>query len=277
MSERFDLFRLSLLLRQQRDAFEGPDPTREEYLRRVFGEKRTFSFYGTELHYVPEDPQIRSDVVMGRIGRALNTEENTSPEEGFKETIHAGWRAVTVVVDPRHHDDGQKVAVEVNSKVGKARGLISGLVDAINEAYPRTAFAVEVAPIINAESFWQFAAKNKGAITRLTFEFVAPNMFGGTDDLSEELRAFRQKENAEKVTIGLQSNEGLETDTDRTHEAVDYAVQGCGTIKARTKSGRRFDSSRTNASSKLEEAAEEDTRPKATRLSALVNRILGRE
>jgi len=277
VAERFDLFRLSLLLRQQRDAFEDPDPTREEYLRRVFGEKRSFSFYGTEFHYVPEDPQIRSDVVMGRIGRALNTEENTSPEEGFKDTIHTGWRAITVVMDPRHHDDGQKVAVEVNNRVGKARALITGLVESINDAYPHTAYAVEVAPIINAESFWQFAAQNKGAITRLTFEFVAPNMFGGTDDLSEELRAFRQKENAEKVTIGLQSNEGLETDTDRTREAVDYAVQGCGTIKARTKSGRRFDSSRTNASSRLDEAAEEDTRPKATRLSGLISRILGRE
>lgn len=214
---------------------------------------------------------------MGRIGRALSTEENTSPDEGFKETIHAGWRAVTIVVDPKHHDDGQKVAVEVNNRVGKAKGLISGLVDAINETYPHTAYAVEVAAIINAESFWHFAEQNKGMITRLTFEFVAPNMFGGTDDLSEELRAFRQKENAEKVTIGLQSNEGLETDTDRTREAVDYAVQGCGTIKARTKSGKRFDSSRTNASSKLDEPAEEDTRPTLVRLASLVGRILGRE
>lgn len=277
MAERFDLFRLSLLLRQQRDAFEGPDPTREEYLRLVFGEKRSFPFYGNEFHYVPEDPQIRPDVVMGRIGRALSTEENTSPDEGFKETTHAGWRAVTIIIDPKHHADGQKVAVEVNNRVGKAKGLISGLIEAINEAHPHTAYAVEVAPIINAESFWQFATTNKGMITRLTFEFVAPNMFGGTDDLSEELRAFRQQENAEKVTIGLQSNEGLETDTDRTHEAVDYAVQGCGMIKARTRSGRRYDSSRTNASSKLDEPANEDTRPTMVRLASLVGRILGRD
>jgi hypothetical protein len=277
VAERFDLFRLSLLVRQQRDAFEEPDPTREEYLRRVFGEKRTFSFYRTVFHYVPEDPQARPDVLMGRIGRALSTEENSSPDEGFRETTHAGWRAVTIVIDPKHHDDGQKVAVEVNKQVGKASGLISGLVEAINDANPHTAYVVEVAPIINAESFWQFAAKNKGMITKLTFEFVAPNMFGGTDDLSEELRAFRQRENAEKVTIALQSNEGLETNTDRTREAVNYAVQGCGMIKARSKSGKHYDSSKTNASSKLDEPADEDTRPTLVRLASLVGRILARE
>lgn len=276
MSERFDLFRFSLLLRRQRDAFSGPDPTREEYLRNVFQQSRKFNFYGTEFHYVPEQIQAREDIIMARIGRPVTVEENRPPEEGLAETIHDGWKAVVVVIDPSEHEDGQKVAVGDDPKVGSPVGLIRELVMSINEVMPHTAWDIEVEPITNPQSFWQFADRNKGQITHLTFEFVAPNMFGGSDDLSEELREFRKKENAEKVSITLSSKEGLDTDTKRTQEAVDYVVKGVGKITARTKLGRRFNSAKKVASTKLEDKEMPDE-PTLIRLARLATRILGRE
>lgn len=276
MKERFELFRLSLLLRQQRDAFSGPDPTREEYLRKIFSERRVFSFYGTEFHYVPETLQDRHDIIMARIGRPIAVAENKPPEEGFADTVHDGWRAAVVVIDPSHHDDGQKVAVGQDNMVGSPRGLIQALVAAINETNQFTAYDVEVEPIINALSFWQFAARHKGQISSVTFEFVPPNMFGGTEKITEELREFRKKENAEKVVVTLTSSEGLDTDTERTKESVDYIVKGTGNIRAKTKSGLRFNSTKKVASTTLD-ANEMPGEQRLSLLARLASRILGRE
>jgi hypothetical protein len=276
MKERFELFRLSLLMRQQRDAFAGPDPTREDYLRSVFSERRTFKFYGTEFHYVPEAVPSRTDVIMARIGRPVTVAENKPPEEGFADTLHDGWRAAVVIIDPSHHEDGQKVAVGEDNMVGSPKGLIQALVAAINETNPTTAYDVEVEPIVNALSFWQFAARHKGQLTSLTFEFVPPNMFGGTENLSEELREFRKKENAEKVVVKLISSEGIDTDTDRTRESVDYIAKGAGNIRAKTKSGLRFNSTKKVASTTVD-AKDMPDEPTLARLSRLASRILGRE
>jgi hypothetical protein len=274
--ERFELFRISVLERREATLFSDRNQTREDYLRLVFGARRKFIFYGTDFHFVPEEIQTRDDVIMARIGRPVAVEENRSPDEGFMETVHDGWKAAVVVIDPRHHEDGQKVAVAVDNKVGSPSGLIRELVNAINAADTHARWDIEVEPIVNAQSFWDFATKNKGAITSLTFEFVAPNMFGGTDELSEELREFRRNENAEKVTIALSSKEGLDTTTARTKEAVDYAVQGCGKIKAKAKGGKRF-----NSTNRVETATLEDDslpeEPSLVRLARLASRILGRE
>ena len=197
-------------------------------------------------------------------------------EEGLEETIHDGWKAAVVVIDPTHHDDGQKVAVGEDAMVGSPPGLIQALVATINEACPHTAYDIEVEPIVSAQSFWQFANRHKGQITNVTFEFVPPNMFGGSNNLSEELRQFRKKENAEKVVVRLISSEGIDTDTDRTKESVDYIVKGTGRISAKTKSGLRFNSTNKVATTMID-AKEMPDEPTLTRLSRLVTRILGRE
>jgi hypothetical protein len=220
--------------------------------------------------------QSRDDVIMARIGRQVTVDENRPPDEGFTETVHDGWKAAAVVIDPRHHDDGQKVAIAVDKRVGNPSGLIRELTEAINAANTNARWDIEVEPIVNAQSFWDFAAKNRGSITSLTFEFVAPNMFGGTNDLSEELREFRKNENAEKVTIVLNSKEGLDTSTPRTKEAVDYAVQGCGKIRAKAKGGKRFNSTNRVATAILDDDSLPEE-PSLMRLARLAGRILGRE
>lgn len=277
MAERYDLFRLSLLPRQQRDAFEGPDPTREEYLRKVFGERRRFMHYGVEFHYVPSQRKgLAGDAILGRVGRSVKSEENQSPDEEFVDIVRDAWKAVVIVVDPREHADGQKVAIEHDPKVGSTISLVGSLVASINEAYPRTAYNIEVAPIIDAESFWEFAEANRGQITTLTFEFVAPNMFGGSDSITEELRSFRNVEHAQKVNITLASKEGLETDTLRTREAVDYAVKGGGKIRARTRGGRTYNSTKKVKTTTLP-SDNLDDEPALVRAARLVTRIFGRE
>jgi hypothetical protein len=275
MREKFELFRLSALLRQQVDAFGETGQNREGYLRSVFMDRWQFTFYGSEFHYVPDADQLRPDIILGRIGRVITSPENMPPDKGLADTIHEGWRAVAVLVDPTEHSDGQKVAVGVNDRVGNAGGLIAGVVNAINEKLATTEWDIEVEPIPDTDSFWQYARENEGEITSLTFEFVPPNMFGGTDDLSEELRDFR-KDGAETVTLKLKTKETIKTNTKRTKEAVDYISKAGGKIRARSKKGPSFSSTKKTASTCIS-PPDQSGETKAQILARMARRILGYE
>ena len=90
MSERFQLFRLSLLPRAQRDAFT-PEETREQFLRRVFGGEQRFGHYGAAMFYEPEPEQQLAGIVLGRLGRRRVVEENLPPELHLAEVSREAW------------------------------------------------------------------------------------------------------------------------------------------------------------------------------------------
>lgn len=230
MSERFDLFRFSLLPKEQMDLLTPFDSTREAYLRNIFSSRIQFQHYKTAFQYVPS--QISGEIV-GRVGRLVINEENLPPDIGLEEAKREMWKAAVIVIDPTEHIDGQKVALEWDPKVGKTDPVMTSLTRAINEQNPTAAYHLEVSPISEASTFWEFARENKGAITTLSFTFVAPNMFGGIDNITEEMRQFRDEERAQRVSIALKSSEGIETDTEKIRNSVEYTSRGGGEITAR--------------------------------------------
>jgi len=77
----------------------------------------------------------------------------------------------------------------------------------------------------------------------VTFELIAPNMFGSEDDYDKELRKIRKEEKAQKVTVKFESPDGIDVETQRMRAAANVAIRGTGAIKARTRRGwKRFDS-----------------------------------
>ena len=145
-----------------------------------------------------------------------------------------------VYIDPKHHDDGQKVAFEVIGPIGRPLPLFESLAEYINSrAEP---YFLEVNAISNAQSFWDFVDTHKGEITSVTFEFVAPNMFGHDEDYAKDMAEMKKNENIQKVKLSLESDDGLVLNTNRVQGAVNYAVQGGGSIKAKTKSKQIFHS-----------------------------------
>ena len=109
MSQKFQLFRLSLLTHAQASIFAVyPEPTRTAYLTRVFSEERKFLHYKNEFYFEPAPASFSPGALLGRLGRLVQSDENLSPEEGLIETIHEGWKACVVVIDPTDHEDGQK-------------------------------------------------------------------------------------------------------------------------------------------------------------------------
>lgn len=279
MAEQFELYRLSLLLRLQRTIFEreeGPDPTREQYLRRVFGTNLSYNYNSIAYHYVAEPQSREADVVIGRVGRSLIVEENRPPSEGLAETTRESWKAAVVVLDPKEHADGQKLAVEIDRNVANPGSLVLGLIRAFNREYRDGAYSIEWAPIIEVDSFWAFVARNKGNVTTLEFEFVVPNMFGGSDSITDELRSFREREKARRVTIKLQSKEGLDPESERTKEAVDYVSKAGGVIRARLKKGRPYSSTDKAITGTLPRDGADGDRT-FSRLIRYASHILGRD
>lgn len=280
MKSHFDLFRLSLLVRTTRSLFaEESEPTREQYLRRVFGVQQTFDHYKNRFVYRPETTADPTGPVLGRIGRPVEIEENLSPDEGFEEVSHLGWKAAVVVLDPTDRADqrdGQKLAVEVDKQVGGPLPLIQALVTRINEANPDAPFFIEAQPIFDAASFWAWAENTADVVTSVTFDLVAPNGFFNTNnDTKEELKAAKAQTNANEVSISLRNSEGLETNSEPIRDAVEYAENSGGRIRAKAKNGKRFSSTRRPVTTTIQEDAS-SSEPLIVRAARKVAEILGR-
>jgi hypothetical protein len=275
--EKFEHFRLSLMPRPQRSLFdERGELSREEYLRDVFAKDRAFPHHGNDFHYLPEERGAWSpSAIIGRVGRKVQTEENLPPEEGFADTIHEGWKAVVIVVDPTDHKDGQKVAVEVRVSVGGTNALIKGLVSAINDSDDSSPYLIEVQPIFDPSEFWKWAKENKGDVTSVKFDLVAPNgLFGARNNLRDELKAANEQSGANEVVIELKNPDGLRLDSEPIHEAVDYAESTGGRITGKAKGKRRFSSTLRPKMTTLRDT-DSSNEPLVTRAARLLSEILG--
>lgn len=188
---RFDHFRLSLRQREQPDLFEEREITREEWLRDLFSRSVEFRHRGSDFAYVPAPDQSDEKTIVGRVGRNVLRSENMPPDRNLEEFMRESWQAAVIVVDPTHHEDGQKVAAESRVEVGKPSALLQRLITALEEASDTSPYFIEVHPIFPMESFWEFVEKNRGKIKSVGFEFAVPNMFGGADEFLDEMRRFR--------------------------------------------------------------------------------------
>ncbi|SFJ28167.1 hypothetical protein SAMN02799626_01435 [Caulobacter sp. UNC279MFTsu5.1] len=243
LADKFQLFRISLLQRAQIDAFENPRLTREEFLREVFSENWEFPHYGSRFHYRPDPSHSAREVLMGRLGRRVLTEENSPPEMGLEEVIHEAWKACLIVVDPTDHVDGQKASVEVFKEIGGPIALISALARCVNQQRPHAPFVMDVQPIFDAATFWEFARQNQGQVTSITFDFVTPNGLWSVDEeMRDELIELRKAIKTQSVSTTFKSSEGLDTDAKQIKDAVDYAETGSGKIRARARRDKTFNS-----------------------------------
>lgn len=251
MADRFEPMRLSLVKRPQlpllfhSDGQHEPED-RESYIRRVFGTDRQFSHYNAPFVYVQVAAPVErtNAVLIGRIGREYESIESLPPEQDLGDTKSTRWAAAIVVIDPTAHQDGQKVLVSREAKIGDPFSVFHSLVKSINEAELTAPYHIEVDPIFDPQTFWAFAEEHRGEITTLTFDFLTPNMFDTTESIEEELRDIRNNEHAETVTVEYRSSDGINTETKRIKEGVAYAQRGSGSIRAVTKSKKRYNSKR---------------------------------
>jgi hypothetical protein len=219
--------------------------SREEWLRNVFQREHRFRHYQTNFIYEPElsgAAPSGASLLFGWFGREKRTTERTPPDEGFQPTEHLAWQAVFVAVDPTHHDDGQKIAIENNYDIGRPRAILNSFIREINGDL-NSPFYIAAFPIIEKGTFWDFASHHQNEIVSLSFDVAVPNMFDGVSDFERELRALRDNENVSEVDTKLKSDGLLKHNSERISSIINYVERGGGELEAVAFDGAEYKSS----------------------------------
>ncbi|MEN5364354.1 hypothetical protein [Brevundimonas intermedia] len=272
--EQFSLFRLSLLERREVSLF-APEETREQFLRRAFGDERVFAHYANTFHYVPHPEIDAGGVIMGAIGRQVEAEENLPPRQGLAESVRETWKAAVVALDPVDHEDGQKVAFEIDPKVGGPTPLLASLVASINGEV-ESRYIIEAGPILNKETFWAWVRASDRTVTDIVLDVPAPNgLFNTNKKMKAELKTTRETTGAETVTIGLHATEGLKTNSESIEDAIDYAQTSGGRIRAKDSEGSSFLSTTSQKTTTLPDDNSGEG-PLIVRAARLIREVFGR-
>ena len=233
---KYHYLRLSLLPMDRPPILEAtravPDvPNREQYLRHLFSQRTDFKYRNRILVYVPTgtDEIGKRQLMLGRIGRSIASIENAPPEDEFKEITQPSWRAANFIVDISDHPDGQKIAFQHHSSVGRPLSILAGLINHINSVNPDSGWIMEINIIAEKTSFWDAARQHKGEITTAEFSFVTPNVLGVRTKLNEDLKKLREKHNATTVTETIRNPKGhLELTGEDIEDSVEYISEGGG-------------------------------------------------
>jgi hypothetical protein len=246
---QFELIRLNLIERAP-DLLDLMEPHRrrpgrEEWLYGIFSAEIKFQHQRKPFHYVPDNEAMAASpgLIVGRIGRRKVGRENEPPEVGLKETEREAWHALRLIIDPHHHQDGQKLAIEVDSTVASAFPLFRSLAKHINARPNPEPYLIEPEAIYEASSFWAFVDRHP-IITSVTFEFLAPNMFGIEDDYAKDRAELKKHENSDRTKIQLNSKDGLNVHTNLVKKAVQSISKGTGSLRARSKDKHTYSSDR---------------------------------
>jgi len=178
------------------------------------------------------------ECIFGLLQRTRPHEFHKAPQEGGAEVVAEEWQGAYVLIDPTHHDEGQRVAVE-NDVVGQPRALLKSLVSALNDRN-EAPYQIEVEPLFDASRFWSFARRHDNVLKSVTFDFVVPNMWGTETDLEKDLKDTGKQTGAERVTVGITGEHGVMVDNQKVRDGVEYAEKGAGTVRARALDGQRF-------------------------------------
>jgi len=233
----FTLFHLSLVPVDQLDIETRTGDTREEWLRHSLAHTFEFPHWGGgTLYWVPLSPIGES--LFGLLQRTRPHEHHKPPEDGGAEIVSDEWQGAYVILDPTHHDEGQRVAVE-NDVVGNPRALLKSLVATINER-AAAPYQIEIEPLFDASRFWAFSKRHDDILKSVTFDFVVPNMWGTESDLEKDLDETGKQTGAERVTVGLSAEHGIHTENQKVRDGLEYAEKGAGTVRARALDGQRF-------------------------------------
>lgn len=269
----FTLFHLSLVPIQQLDIEMRTGETRESWLRFALSEGFEFSHRaGGTLYWVPQGDA--DECILGIIQRTRSHSLHKPPREGGGEMVSDEWQGAYVLLDPTHHDEGQRVAVE-NDVVGMPRALIKSLADSLNRR-PDAPFQIELEFLFDASRFWAFAQRHDNIMRRIAFEFVVPNMWGTESDLEKDLNETGRTTGAERVGVTFAGDHGVSTENDKVRNGVEYAEKGAGTVRALAQDGARFSSTKQPRVTRIP-AIQAGADAVRGYFAGLKRRILGRE
>lgn len=272
--------RLTLLARGQIDAFEvrapdGSPLTREVWLRQVLSSPIEFTHFRQNYLFLPTTG-LDGQIIGGGVGRPKRIRSDEPTVDGFEPVDRQLWHASIVLLDPSHHDDGQKLAIE-RGHAGAPLAIAKSLAAHLNKSNPPSPYVVEVGVIADGGSFWDFVERHEGNVVSATFEFYAPNMFDIGSDYERDMADLQAQENVEKASLNIQSSTGLRLKTPRIENAIEAVERGTGTARARARNSEKYNSSDSAKTATVEEPEAIKNAPLLERVKRAVSIIFGHE
>lgn len=247
-TRKFTLFHFSMIPFVQTSMTMRLQDSREEWLRHALSSSFEFEHLGcTALHWVPQGSA--DECIIGLIQKTKTHDLHEPPERGGGEITKEEWQGAYVIIDPTHHDEGQRIAVE-NDEVGKPSALMRSLAKYLNK-HDEAAYQIEIEPLWDSARFWSFAKSHGNLMKRIDFDFVVPNMWSTESDLDADLKDTGNVTGAERVSVGFRSEHGVSTDNQKIKEGVDYTERGAGSLTAKAMDGTRFSSTQTMLTSTI--------------------------
>jgi hypothetical protein len=257
------------LVERQRLLFGQFNGTREQWLR--FALKDSFSFVGwggRDLVWVPK--RVKDGLIFGLIQGKAPHSHHKAPNAGGGETVSDMWQGAYLFLDPTHHDDGQKLALE-NDALGKPKALAKALFDHLNDREDAPYTTIPEL-IFDENDFWAFSEAHDDILKFIRFRFVVPNMWGPQHDLDKDLKETGAETGAEKVEVSFSGKSGVTTKNAKVRTAVEYSQRGAGDIRARSMTGKNFSSEDKASTKSVPRADLDDADDEA--LSAIAARVL---
>lgn len=270
---QFNLFHLSLVPIREPNFDTLRDLSREMWLRKILSNSFKFPYYGgNNLYWVPQESI--DGLVVGIIEKSQDRLQHLPPEKGGAEISREEWQGAYVIIDPTHHEDGQKMAVE-KDLVGTPETMVRYLAKYINSRSERP-FELEPALIFDSDNFYTFLEENGPLLNWVKFHFVVPNMWDTAGTLDEELKETGEETGTEELDVTFKSRRGLRGDAQRVTEGVDYAARGAGSVRAKSTTGRVFRSDKSPTTTQIE--IDDDTLEsyRSDWIRSFWKRILGR-
>jgi hypothetical protein len=236
----FELHHLSLAPRTQPSLFEAKIG-KADWIREAFGEQRAFEHRSVAFHWVPYGKRRKTGPIIGVVERQYPMQHYQPPDEGGEPTSTDVWQGAVVIIDPEHHDDGQKLAFERGTKVGQPLAVLSSMIGTVNEL-PDAPYIMAVKAIWDEQSFQTFARRHGNTMRSITFDFVVPNMFDLSGKLDEKLKQVGEDTGAQHVKLTLESPDGIRVDAPEVQAGVAYGAQGQATLTAKAMDGDRYSS-----------------------------------
>jgi hypothetical protein len=183
--------------------------------------------------------------------------------------------AANVFVDTAGDPDGQKMAFQVNARVGSPRLIADALIQRINDIGVDAAWQIDIHPITDVDTFWEAVGQHASETTSLQLIFAAPNVLGLMNNITKELGEARSENNAATVSITLENKDGIKVDTPPIRDAIKLIALGVG--DAILRKGRRilFDTRRRTRSINIGEDAPAEQGMEST-LTTIFHKLFGR-
>lgn len=232
---------------------------RTDHLIHAFSKRWDFNHRGSQLIYLPVDKESDDGITFcfGRIGKQVVDHVNEGPERLFEKKQQTSWRASNLVLNTGSDPDGQKLAIQERGDIGKPLAIVNSLVQHINAELEKSGWVITANVISEKSTFWEATEKYKGQITKAEFSYVTPNILGIRSQLNKRLKDYRERENAQLVTVTIQEPKGhLRFDTEEVQDAIEYISEGGGSVKLKAGKEKIFDS---KDSAKAKDAESDDS------------------